>query len=93
MIFIKNPIPGRVKTRLGKDIGHDQAVMYYKKLLEITRKAAENTHADKWLWYGDFINEADPWSSSIFSKKLQHQGDLGQRMQTAFAEAFDVGYK
>ncbi len=93
MIFIKNPIPGRVKTRLGKDIGHDQAVMYYKKLLEITRLAAEDATADKWLWYGDFVNEADFWSPTVFTKKLQHQGDLGERMQTAFAQAFDAGYK
>ncbi len=93
MIFIKNPIPGRVKTRLGKDIGHDKAVTYYKKLLEITRLAAENTQADKWLWYGDFVNETDPWSPSIFHKKLQHQGGLGQRMQHAFLDAFKAGYK
>lgn len=93
MIFIKNPIPGRVKTRLGKDIGHDKAVVYYKKLLEITRLAAEETDADKWLWYGDFVNEADFWSPTVFTKKLQHQGDLGERMQMAFADAFKVGYK
>ncbi len=93
MIFIKNPIPGKVKTRLGKDIGHDKAVMYYKKLLEITRLAAESTLSDKWLWYGDFINETDPWNASIFTKKIQHQGDLGQRMQMAFTDAFAAGYK
>ncbi len=93
MIFIKNPIPGKVKTRLGKDIGHEKAVTYYKKLLEITRVTAEATPADKWLWYGDFINEADPWDSSIFTKKLQHTGNLGQRMQMAFEEAFTNGYK
>jgi hypothetical protein len=93
MIFIKNPIPGKVKTRLGKDIGHEKAVTYYKKLLEITRKAALGTEADRWLWYGDFVNEADAWSQNDFEKKLQHEGDLGQRMKHAFLAAFDKGYE
>lgn len=93
MIFIKNPIAGKVKTRLGNDIGHDKAVEYYQKLLTITREAANNTQADKWLWYGDFINSGDAWPETDFTKKLQAGNDLGARMKHAFQEAFAQGYR
>lgn len=93
MIFIKNPILGKVKTRLAKDLGDSQAVEYYKKLLALTRSAAQNTDVEKWLWYGDFINNEDHWNSNIFSKKLQEGDDLGQRMERAFELAFSEGYK
>ncbi len=93
MIFIKNPVPGKVKTRLGKDIGYEEAAAYYEKLLEITRQAAINTSSDKWLWYGDYINKSDSWSAATFTKKLQTAGDLGIRMQSAFEKAFEQGYE
>ena len=32
------------------------------------------------------------WSGLVFQKQLQCEGDLGQRMKTAFDEAFDEGY-
>ncbi|MDZ7845462.1 MAG: hypothetical protein U5L96_01025 [Owenweeksia sp.] len=55
MIFVKNPLPGKVKTRLAKDIGYEKARDYYLKLLAITRQAAQQVEAIRWLWYTDFI--------------------------------------
>lgn len=93
MIFIKNPIAGKVKTRLGKDIGHDEAVKYYIRLLELTRNVAKEMNVDRWVWYGDFINDEDEWNESHFKRKLQHGASLGDRMRNAFEEAFDAGYE
>ena len=93
LIFIKNPIQGKVKTRLGKDLGHHQAVEIYKKLLEVTRLAALGVNAARQLYYGDFINHEDNWSPQDFEKKLQHGSDLGVRMHEAFVKGFDEGYK
>ncbi|HBF21737.1 MAG: glycosyltransferase [Owenweeksia sp.] len=93
LIFIKNPIQGKVKTRLGKDLGHHQAVEIYKKLLEVTRLAALGVNAARQLYYGDFINQEDNWSPQDFEKKLQHGNDLGARMHEAFVKGFDEGYK
>ena len=92
LIFIKNPIPGKVKTRLGKSIGHDAAVEVYKKLLKRTREAAIAANCDCHLYYGDYINQQDDWSPKYFEKFLQHSGDLGARMNQAFAQSFERGY-
>ncbi len=93
LIFIKNPIPGKVKTRLAKDLGEEKAVKYYKKLLKITRKESEKTDAVKWLCYGDFINENDNWTREVFVKKQQFGNNLGDRMSSFFKEGFESGFK
>lgn len=93
MTFIKNPIAGKVKTRLGKDIGHQKAVEIYKKLLNHTREVTEDTNCKRWLWYGDYINLEDDWSTEKFDKKLQQGESLGDRMNLAFEDAFDQGFK
>lgn len=90
---MKNPIPGKVKTRLAKDLGEEKAVEYYKKLLKITREESEKTDAVKWLCYGDFINENDEWKEEIFLKKQQFGNSLGDRMSSFFKEGFDSGFK
>ena len=38
MIFVKNLIPGMVKTRLAKDIGIDTALDVYQELVHRTHK-------------------------------------------------------
>ena len=37
IVFIKNIVPGKVKTRLAATVGNDKAVKIYKALLEKTR--------------------------------------------------------
>lgn len=93
LIFIKNPLPGKVKTRLAKDLGEEKAVEFYKKLLKITRTEAEKTKSVKWLCYGDFINEDDEWTADFFEKKLQSGNNLGERMSMFFKKGFEAGFK
>ncbi len=93
LIFIKNPHPGKVKTRLGKSIGHTAAVAVYKKLLARTRQAALEVDCTRYLYYGDYINPEDEWPGSSFEKRLQVKGDLGDRMRHAFASGFEEGYE
>ena len=35
MVFLKEPIPGKVKTRLASDVGDENATRYYKALVEV----------------------------------------------------------
>ncbi len=93
LIFIKNPLEGKVKTRLGASIGHPAAVKVYKKLLAKTREAALAVNCDRHLYYGDYINTEDEWKPENFEKFLQVQGDLGDRMRQAFTHGFKNGYK
>lgn len=92
MIFIKNPVEGKVKTRLGASIGSANALQVYKKLLNHTREVVLQLSMDRQVWYSSMIDHRDSWSSDEFEKKLQHGSDLGERMSSAFESAFNSGY-
>lgn len=92
IIFIRNPEPGKVKTRLTDTIGEEESLKVYRKLLEHTQQVALNVPVDREVWYSDYIDREDEWSPSEFSKKLQKTGDLGDKMLYAFQEGFDSGY-
>jgi uncharacterized protein len=94
LVFIKNPRFGRVKTRLARTIGDAEALRIYYVLLEKTRRAALGTTARRWLFYSDFAEKQDDWPNTDFEKRVQAQSpDLGQRMASAFREAFADGAK
>lgn len=93
MIFIKNPVEGEVKTRLGASIGSTNALQIYKKLLTLTREVASSVETDRQVWYSSMIDHRDSWTEDRFDKKLQSGSDLGERMSTAFQRAFEDGYE
>lgn len=87
IIFIKNPVKGLVKTRLAKTIGDDAALAAYIQLLQHTRSVVLQSDAKAYLFYDQEIQK-DEFLEKDFHKKLQHQGDLGQRINHAFTEVF-----
>ena len=89
IIFVKNPVAGKVKTRLGATVGHDVALVVYNNLLTHTRCTAEQLDCDKFLFYDTEISHEDAWSESLFNKDVQVQGDLGMRMEKAFASVLE----
>lgn len=91
LVFIKNPRPGYVKTRLAADVGDEKALEIYHFLLRKTRDVALQVDAERHLYYSDQIEIEDEWPSPPFVKKIQHRGDLGRRMCRAFEEAFESG--
>jgi len=93
IIFIKNPELGKVKTRLAKTVGDEKALAVYKALMEHTRKIAEALPVNRRLFYSQFINELDNWSSEKFHKDLQIEADLGNKMATAFHTVFKENEK
>ncbi|MEX0770856.1 MAG: TIGR04282 family arsenosugar biosynthesis glycosyltransferase [Balneolaceae bacterium] len=92
IVFVKNPEMGRVKTRLAADIGDTEALHIYQKLTAHTRREASEVKADRQVWYSEFIDQKDPWSSTLFAKRLQPGGNLGKKMERAFASGFNSGY-
>lgn len=84
LIFIRNPELGKVKTRLAQDLGAPEALRIYNRLLAHTRRIAQAVDAQSYLFYSDFIDQADDWANDHFNKQLQPQGDLGDRMLRAF---------
>lgn len=87
--MIKNPVKGRVKTRLAAEAGEDYALRVYQALLDRTRKICLEVDAVRYLLYSDWIETQDGWSDSDFHKRRQRGSDLGTRMQSAFAEALE----
>jgi len=95
IVFVREPVRGRVKTRLAAEVGADAALRVYVRLAEhAVREALElgsgtrvRVHftpagagdaVRRWLGDGpDFLPQVD--------------GDLGERMNAAFASAFADG--
>lgn len=86
IIFVKNPIPGTVKTRIARTVGNDRAVQVYRHLLQHTQQITRYTPYAKAVYYADFINPDDGWDG--YGKALQAGDDLGERMANAFREQF-----
>ena len=91
LIFIRNPQLGKVKTRLARTLGDVETLRIYHILLEKTRSAALGCKAERWLIYSDFVEDNDSWHADFFQKKIQHPGDLGERMEASFQLAFETG--
>ncbi len=90
IIFIKNPIRGKVKTRIAQTAGDDRALQIYHSLLQHTRAVAMPVEAKRLLFYSDFIDTNDDWPQPDFDKRLQQGTNLGERMQNAFAQALSA---
>lgn len=86
VIFVKNPIPGTVKTRIAKTVGDEKAAQVYRHLIQYTQQITRNGPWEKVVYYGDFINPDDGWND--YQKFLQTNGDLGHRMEEAFRNQF-----
>lgn len=93
LIFTRNPELGKVKTRLAKTIGDQKALQVYKDLLQHTMEQTQDLDCDKYVFYDTTIIDDDIWNLKYFHKRVQAQGDLGQKMQAAFDLLFDLGYQ
>jgi glycosyltransferase A (GT-A) superfamily protein (DUF2064 family) len=87
IIFIKNPVPGKVKTRLAKAIGEQKAFEIYQQLLQHTHKVTHKLTMDKAVFYSDAVETGDIWDNGNYQKFVQEGSDLGKRMLNAFKAA------
>ena len=95
IIFQKNLVPGKVKTRLAATVGNHQAMEIYRELVAFTHKqATEVTDADVWIFFSDDFEEiGQNFQKYITAKMVQDGGDLGERMKNAFQTIFGLGYQ
>jgi rSAM/selenodomain-associated transferase 1 len=91
IVFVKNLVPGRVKTRLAATLGHDEALKAYRYLLQHTQQIAEAVQADKYIFYSNAIEEQG-WPQT-YGHMVQQGSDLGGRMAWAFEKVFEQGYE
>ena len=93
IVFIKNPIEGKVKTRIAEDAGNVMALNIYQALLHHTNNISSKVNADRYLYYSDYIDHNDEWPNNVYTKTLQHGDDLGSKMQNAFINVLSTNIK
>lgn len=93
IIFIKNPVLTRVKTRLAKTIGNEAALKAYECLLFKCRQLCDEFNGSRYLYYSNDIDRGDLWQNHLYHKKLQSGNSLGVRMMNAFSEVLKIHNK
>ena len=89
LVFQKNAILGKVKTRLASGMGEARALEIYRHLIQLTYSALEVVPASIWTYFSDFIPETV--NTPIEKSFVQEGQDLGERMANAFARSFELG--
>ncbi|PIR00746.1 MAG: hypothetical protein COV66_04780 [Nitrospinae bacterium CG11_big_fil_rev_8_21_14_0_20_45_15] len=97
ILFAKDPVCGRVKTRLASLLDEETTLKLYLHFLTAGLSLLESVQgADR------FIAVAPPLTSEYFQSNprlaafaifTQEGDDLGQRMRQAFAQCFEDGYE
>jgi rSAM/selenodomain-associated transferase 1 len=89
LVFQKNAILGKVKTRLASGMGEARALEIYRHLVQSTYSVLEDVAVPVWTYFSDFIPETvnTPTAKSF----VQEGQDLGERMAHAFARSFESG--
>lgn len=93
IIFTRNPVLGKVKTRLAKTVGDKTALDIYHFLLQKTKEVTKKISCDKKVYYSEKIIKDDLWDQSIYQKKEQYGNDLGEKMKNAFNDGFKKNYE
>jgi hypothetical protein len=93
MVFVRNPVLGKVKTRLARTIGDDRALEIYHALVSHTVGVSLSVNCDRAVFFSDHIDNDEFWPKEDFRKEVQQGEDLGVRMMNGFSRAFRWGYK
>ena len=91
IIFTKNLVHGKVKTRLSSTVGNDKAFEIYKQLVEHTSTVTQELNCDKVVFYTEEIEVNDVWKND-YQKQLQIGNNLGEKMMMAFNYVFKNKY-
>ncbi|XOV91935.1 MAG: TIGR04282 family arsenosugar biosynthesis glycosyltransferase [Bacteroidota bacterium] len=93
IIFVKNLVPGHVKTRLAEEIGIDGALDVYQYLVEYTAEITKDIEVDKAIFYSEYVEIEDIWDVDQYKLLIQKGNGLGERMSNAFEKSFESGYE
>jgi len=92
IIFVKAPRRGSVKTRLARAIGAEAACEAYQKMVEeLVERLATIPTVELRFTPEDAVTEIRQWRRDNWHSRPQGEGDLGQRLERAFADAFANG--
>ncbi|WP_041659661.1 TIGR04282 family arsenosugar biosynthesis glycosyltransferase [Acaryochloris marina] len=94
LLFVKNPIPGTVKSRLGRSIGFEAAAALYRCFARDLLFTTRQLGIDHLIFYAPAAAETavQDWLGPQYTYLPQQGDDLGERMAHAFATCFERGY-
>jgi hypothetical protein len=99
MLFVKYPTPGAVKTRLAATVGPERAAAIYRTLAETV---LQRLPADELVVVmcdpPEACGRIEAWLRGVAPDRrmgfdTQARGDLGVRLEQAFAVAFAAGFE
>jgi len=96
ILFLKYPEPGKVKTRLGAELGFELAAKLYELFIKQTFELAQNCSARQIFVAYEPLDRKDEFAEFVpkkFAIFPQEGKNLGERMLNAFQDAFARGYK
>ncbi|HAT18725.1 MAG TPA: hypothetical protein DCS85_01080 [Verrucomicrobiales bacterium] len=109
LLFLKEPLPGEVKTRLAATLGAEQAVVVYRAMVRLLLMqlsgleqchlrfcyTSDDAHDAIRFWILTEIMEAPEIKLNLedIDFRAQGEGDLGARLTRAARQAFQEGYQ
>lgn len=94
LLFLKAPVPGRVKTRLARELGDEAACGIYCQMVE-RQLASLPTAWPVEIHFAPASARVDfaAWLGSSYDYHVQADGDLGIRLRNATEAAFERGHR
>ena len=94
IVMVKYPEAGSVKTRLGRQIGMEEAVELYREFVRIMLETCRATGFDTVIsCHPDQpVSGYRKWLGPGFQYMVQQGPDLGDKMRDAFEQGFARGY-
>ena len=98
VVFVKFPEPGRVKTRLAAGLGAEAAASIYGSMVaHVFAHLPDDVEVIACYDPAERREEIERWLGGLAKGKAlrflaQTKGDLGARLERAFADAFALGF-
>ena len=92
-LFVRPPVPGRVKTRLAATIGDRFSCTLYRAMVLDVLRAVQASGLEIRLFHDGSDSQQLPpaWRRAAAAVRPQVDGDLGARMAAAFVDCFAAG--
>jgi rSAM/selenodomain-associated transferase 1 len=93
IVFAREPLPGRVKTRLAAAVGEQLAARLYENMLQDVLHATRQLRDIETVVFWACPEESLPKLAEQYrcNSRCQSEGDLGARMQAALEDMFAGG--
>ena len=90
-LFVRIPVPGRVKTRLANDLGADGACELYRAIVTDVLESIKSSDLPLYL-FCDAMNDGNlplEWIDASNRVVIQQGDNIGERMAAAFMYCFN----